>query len=222
MIKEDEPTDLIQKTDKLGRVYHQRKDRNRFFYPDEWKSFMKVLEGKKSIHLKPLFDFMFNTGTRLDECLHIRPKDFDFDRQTVRIWKVKRKAKKKAEGSYGKPRTISLSTAFCKRMKRHCKDFKNEQYIFHGSIQSVNQVMNRALQRAKIEDYYNFSSHNIRKTHGMYIKALGIDIAEICTRLGHDYNTYLRHYGSADVFSEKDMRHIRELLDDLYFRKRRY
>jgi hypothetical protein len=56
----------------------------------------------------------------------------------------------------------------------------------------------------------------------MYLKALGIDIAEICTRLGHDYNTYIKHYGSADIFSEKDMRDIRELVGDLYIRQRRF
>ena len=56
----------------------------------------------------------------------------------------------------------------------------------------------------------------------MYLKALGIDIAEICTRLGHDYNTYISHYGSADVFSDSDMRKIKELLGDLYMRSRKF
>jgi len=82
--------------------------------------------------------------------------------------------------------------------------------------------MKRKLEELKVQNAKQFSSHNIRKTHGMYLKALGIDIAEICTRLGHDYNTYIKHYGSADVFSEKDMRAIRDLLGDLYFRQRRY
>ena len=78
------------------------------------------------------------------------------------------------------------------------------------------------MKKIGITDWENFSSHTLRKTHGMYLKALGIDIAEICTRLGHDYNTYIKHYGSADIFSEKDMRNIRELLGDLYFRSRRF
>jgi hypothetical protein len=56
----------------------------------------------------------------------------------------------------------------------------------------------------------------------MYLKALGIDVGEICTRLGHDYNTYIQHYGSADVFSDRDIRQIKDLLGDLYMRNRRF
>ena len=82
--------------------------------------------------------------------------------------------------------------------------------------------MKRVMKKLGIKDWLNFSSHKLRKTHGMYLKALGIDIGEICTRLGHDYNTYIKHYGSADVFNDKDMRQIKELLGDLYMRQRRY
>lgn len=209
-------TDLIFKKDKRGREYIVRKDRSRFFYPMEWKEFLKALRPIK----RHLFDFMFNTGARLDEALHIRRCDFDFERNNVRLWKTKTKAKKGEK--QGKPRTISLSSEFSKRMKKYSYNFGNEDYIFVGSIQSVNQMIGRILYKLGIKDYYNFSSHNIRKTHGMYLKALGIDVGEICTRLGHDYNTYISHYGSADVFSEKDMRGIRELLGDLYFRQRRF
>lgn len=207
--------DLIVKKDINEREYSVRTDRRRFFYPDEWKSFLKNLREKN----RYLFDFMFNTGCRVDEALHTRPCDFDFERNNVRLWKTKTKAKKGE--THGKPRTISLSSEFSKRIKGYCNNFKNEEYIFVGSVQSSNQLMKRILKKL-IKDYYNFSTHNIRKTHGMYLKALGIDVGEICTRLGHDYDTYINHYGSADVFSEKDIRGIRELLGDLYIRQRRY
>ena len=122
----------------------------------------------------------------------------------------------------GKPRTISLSTAFSKRIKKFCKDKKPDEYLFNVSQAGYNQLLKRKLLLLNVKDWDNFSSHNLRKTHGMYLKALGIDIAEICTRLGHDYNTYIKHYGSADIFSEKDMRGIRSLLGDLYIRQRRF
>jgi len=209
-------TDLIKRKDKNGREYTVRKDPNRIFYPGEWKLFLKGLRDKN----KFLFEFQFNTGCRIDEALYIRPCDFDFERNNVRLWKTKTKARKGE--TYGKPRTISISSKFSKRMKMYCNKFGNEDKIFKGSAQSVGQLLKRVLKKIGIKDYYNFASHNIRKTHGMYLKALGIDSAEICTRLGHDYATYLKHYGSADTFSEKDMTGIRELLDDLYFRQRRF
>ncbi len=194
------------------------KDINRFFYPDEWKLFLKSIQKPKYKH-KMLYELMFNTGARFDEAKHTRPCDFDFDRNNLQIWKTKTKAKKGEK--VGKPRTISLSSEFSKKMKKFCKDKKPDDYLFTISQAGFNQLLKNKM-RSIVDDYFNFSSHNIRKTHGMYLKALGIDLGEICTRLGHDYNTYIKHYGSADVFSEKDMRAIRDLMGDLYLRTRRW
>ncbi len=195
------------------------KDINRFFFPDEWKRFIKELD-KPKFKNKMFYEIQFNTGARFNEVRHLRSVDFDFERNNVRIWKTKTKAKKGEK--VGKPRTISISTQFSNKMRRFCKDKKQDRYLFKVSQPGYNQLLKNKLNRLGIKDWKNFSSHTLRKTHGMYLKSLGIDIAEICTRLGHDYNTYIKHYGSADVFSEKDVRGIRELFGDLYIRQRRF
>jgi integrase len=194
-----------------------KQDTNRYFFPDEWVKFIKSVSKRNNFML---YELQFNTGSRFDEAMHTRPCDFDFERNNLRLWKTKTKAKKGEK--VGKPRTISLSSEFSKRIKKFCLDKKPDDYLFKISQAGYNQLLKRKLKELGITDWKNFSSHNIRKTHGMYLKALGIDMGEICTRLGHDYNTYIKHYGSADVFSEKDMRAIRELLGDLYFRQRRF
>lgn len=189
-------------------------DNNRFLFPNEWKEFIKNIQKSKQLML---YELQFNTGARFDELVHIRSSDFDFDRHNLRLWKTKTKAKKKEK--VGKPRTISLSEEFSKKMKRFCKDKNPEEYLWDVSQAGYNQLLKNKLKKIGMEAYKEFSSHNIRKTHGMYLKALGIELAEICIRLGHDYNTYIQHYGSADVFSDKDMRQIRELLGNLYIRR---
>ncbi len=204
-------------TKRDGLKYTVRVDRRRFFFPSEWNDFIKKINNERHKHL---FKFMINTGARIDEALHIRSGDFDFDRNNVRLWKTKTLAKKGE--SQGKPRTISLSTDFTKEMRRAYENKPKEQYLWMTSLNNINQIMKRKLQKAGIKDWYNFSTHNIRKTHGMYLKALGIDIGEICMRLGHDVDTYLKHYGSADVFSDKDMRQIKDILGDIYMRQRKY
>lgn len=207
---------------KDGVKYPVRRDRRRFFFPDEWKKFICATKGA----YKNLYLFIFNTGSRFDEAINIRKMDFDFERNNVRLWKTKTKAKKGE--THGKPRTISLSSEFTRKMKKLTNNLQPEEYVFVSKmfvplkIQNVNLNMKRVLKKLGIKDYWNFSTHNIRKTHGMYLKALGIDIGEICTRLGHDYNTYISHYGSADVFSDRDMRIIKELIGDLYMRQRRF
>lgn len=209
-----------------GRKLLVRNDRSRFFMPDEWKEFIKSVRDKN----KSLFEFLIGTGARIDEAAHIRPRDFDFERGNVRLWKTKTKAK--LGETVGKPRTISISSQLNSKMKKLSKDKNPESYLFFpekdigskliGVRQKINQLIKRRLIDIKIKDWWNFSSHNIRKTHGMFLKALGIDLGEFCQRLGHDYNTYIKHYGSPDIFSEKDMRGIREILGDLYMRHRKF
>src|SRR6056297_2504190 len=156
------------------------RDNNIFIYPGDWKNFIKDISNRKNILL---YEFQFNTGCRFDEGIHIRPMDFDFDRNNVRLWKTKTKAKKGEK--VGKPRTVSLSPEFTRRMRRFCKDKPQDQYLWKISQAGYNQLLKRKLKERGVSNSEQFSSHNIRKTHGMYLKALGIDIAEICTRLGH-------------------------------------
>jgi len=208
-------TDTYTITKADGKPYTVRKDRNRYFYPDEWKAFYQALKKPK----RPLFDFLINTGARIDEATHIREKDFDIERATVRIWKVKVKAKKGEKT--GKPRTIPLSSEFIERVKKYIKDNKNGEYLWGMSNQAPYGMLKRKL-KGVVEDPYNFGLHNIRKTHGMWLKALNIPAEEICLRLGHDFNTYLKHYGSSDVFSNQDIAKIDKMMGDLYQRRRRY
>lgn len=206
--------DLIKITKKDGTPYTIRVDRSRYFYPSEWLKFF----GSLRLANKPLFDFLINTGTRIEEAVYIRAIDFDFNRNNVRVWKTKTKAKKGE--TFGKPRTIPISSQYCKRVKSVCQ--KRENYLFWTTPQAANQLLKRKLESIGVIDYYNFSLHNVRKTHGMWLKSLGVPAEEICLRLGHDYNTYLKHYGSAEIFSTIDIRQIEQLLGDLYQRKRFY
>ena len=53
------------------------------------------------------------------------------------------------------------------------------------------------------------------KTHGQYLVALDVNIANICKRLGHDMNTFLGSYCSADIFNDNDRVEIKKILGDL-------
>ena len=150
---------------------NQIKDINRFFFPDEWKRFIKELD-KPKYKNRMFYELQFQTGARFDEVRHLRPIDFDFERNNVRLWKTKTKAKKGEK--VGKPRTISLSSDFSRKIKKFCSDKKPDEYLWEVSQAGFNQLMKAKIKKLGIKDYTNFSSHNIRKTHGMYLKSLGI------------------------------------------------
>lgn len=195
-----------------GRRYSVRDDRSAYFFPDKWERFYNALKDSK----RPIFDCLINTGARIEEALNIKPEDFDWERNnlTLRVTKVKAT---KGEGA-GKRRTFQVSSQFTRRMKKYILDNKITpgNFLFPMTQQAVFQMLKRTLKSQGFEDWYMYSLHNIRKTHGNWLKALDISAEEICLRLGHDYNTYLRHYGSATIFDRKDKLAMVKILGDVY------
>ena len=195
-----------------GTKYSVRDDRSRYFFPQEWIRFIDAVKKSK----QPIFDVLINTGARIEEALHIKPKNFDWERNNLTLRVTKMKAAKGER--VGKPRTFIISSQFARRMRKYISENKidDDSRIFDMTKQAVYQMMKRILVKIGIVDFWNFSLHNIRKTHGNYLKALEIDSGEICYRLGHDLNTFIKHYGSANIFDRKDKMLMIKILGDVY------
>lgn len=251
-----ENKDLLVATKKDGKKYTKRISRSRFFFPGEWRNFISefILEKEKikskrktKKKIKPiiqrkinrlLFVTQLQTGGRIDEILHIKRSDFDFDRTAITLRVTKTKAKKGE--SIGKPRTIRVSKKFLKEIRRYIKSNKvdysdylfvdNEKILklenkndiknyFKFRRNSLYQLMRRKLTKSGIKDPYNFGTHNIRKTCGMWLKALGVPSDEICKRLGHDMNTYLSSYSSPSIFKREELPEIVDIMGKIYSRE---
>jgi integrase len=195
-----------------GTKYTVRDDRSAYFFPERWQKFMENIKEEK----KPIFDVLINTGARIEEALNIKEDDFDWERNNLTLKVTKTKAKKGE--TIGKKRTFIVSSQFARRMRRYINDSKipKGQILFPISKQAVSQMFKRGLKKAEFKDWQQFSLHNIRKTHGNWLKALEIPSDEICLRLGHDHNTYLRHYGSASIFDRTDKLLMIKILGDVY------
>ncbi len=195
-----------------GVKYTVRTDRSAYFFPERWVKFFETINLKK----QGIFDILINTGARIEEALNIRPEDFDWERKHLTLKVTKTKATKGE--SIGKKRSFVISSQLARRMRKHINEnnIQQGQVLFQVTKQAVSQMMKRGLQRAEFEDWKQFSLHNIRKTHGNWLKALEIPSDEICLRLGHDHNTYLRHYGSASLFDRKDKLLMIKILGDVY------
>jgi len=200
---------IIKKSD--GMKYSVRDDRGRFFYPEEWNKFIENIKHEKRF----LFETLIQTGARIQEAINIKPSDFDFQRNnlTLRVTKVKARKGEKV----GKPRTFPVSSKYIRKARAYIKTnkIKDNQLLFKITKYSVYQMMRRKLIGI-VKDDWNFGLHNIRKTHGNWLKALGVPADEICLRLGHDYDTYLKHYGSPNIFDRKDKILMIKILGDVY------
>jgi len=195
-----------------GKKYSVRDDRSRYFFPEEWIKFFDSIKSEK----QNIFDCLINTGARIEEALNIKPRDFDWEKNTLTLRITKRKAAKGER--VGKPRTFKISSQYARRVRKYIVDKKlsDESILFPMSKQAVYQMLKRTLKKIGVKDWEQFSLHNIRKTHGNYLKALEIDSGEICYRLGHDLNTFIKHYGSANIFDRKDKMLMIKILGDVY------
>ena len=215
--------DLSYGIKKNGQKYTIRKDRLRYFYPNEWNKFYNSLLDRHKL----LFQFLICTGARIDEALHFKKTDLiDDKRKTIRLIVTKRKAKKPGEEE-GKRRSFEINSTLYNKLKN-----ENSLYIFlklndnMPLIESkkittikaitIRQLMKRHLKKVGIKDWFNFGLHNVRKTHGMWLKAHGIELSEICARLGHDANTYIKHYGSPSLFDKKDLSEMPKIIGNIY------
>jgi len=203
-----------------GKKYSVRKDRHAYFLPNTWNKLMSVMKQDQ----KDFFDGLLISGARIDEWLHIRPKDFDWVQNTLRLYVTKVKAKKgQSKVLGGQSREFGMNSQYIRRIRAYIKrhQIANEDFLFKMTKQNAWQLLRRKLQKIGVEDYWQYSLHNIRKTTGMWLKTVqrrGVDLDtdEICWRLGHDHNTFLKHYGSPSIFTESDRDKIVELLGDVY------
>ena len=202
-----------------GKRYTVRQDRHRYFFPDEWLNFLSVVNEDRRI----LFETLLQTGGRIEEVLNLKPSDFIWDNNSVKLRVTKSKAKKgESKILGGKQRSFGISSQYCRKLRKYIRDkrIKDDEYLFPITKQAVFQMLKRGLRRAGLNEW-EFSIHNIRKTSGMWLKTVqrrgvDLDVSEICMRLGHDHNTFLKHYGSPSIFTDQQRDKIVDIMGDVY------
>lgn len=234
-LEEGEKENLLVGVKSSGKKYTVRKNRDRYFFPDEWESFLNQIKDKEH---RFFFITHLHTGGRTMEVLHLKHKDIDKDRKTITFNVVKQR---KAKNSYsrGDKRTFFVASKFFKEYKSFTRGKKvnPQEYIFlddkelpenYDSLTnkekrefykkkytSYFRLFKRKLKKSDVEDYWNFSLHNIRKTYGNWMRIFEIEMAELCYRMGHDMDTFLEHYGSSLIFTPNERKKILKIMGEV-------
>ena len=109
---------LFQGVKTNGVVYTVRADRNRYFRPWEWKKFMESVKENRRI----MFDTLLQTGARIDEALHLKPKDFLWDERSVVLRVTKTKTKKgESKVLGGKRRRFGVSSQYIRKIRANIR-----------------------------------------------------------------------------------------------------
>jgi len=202
--------DLSSGVRRNGKGYSVRSNRDRFFFPSEWRKFYDALKPKQ----KKTFDSLISVGARINEIRNLKQEDVDFVNKRIILRVTKVKARKGEKHS--RPRTVPISSQYARRLKGYFQDKKGDEFLGLLSTPASNIAMKKALQEVGIKDWYMFSIHNIRKTLENWLMALGLDGVTISRHFGHDIHTALQHYASPDIFSGKEKSEMREIIGDLY------
>lgn len=205
--QEAKTTEIIRKD---GRKYTIREDKLRFFFPDEWMAFYDELKGRQKI----TFNFLVNTGARINEIRNIKVGDVDKDRNSI-ILKV---TKSRNKDGTRKIRVIAISDKFKKFITSVINKYKlsNEDFFPILSTPSSNIAMQKALDKIGIKDKDNFSVHSVRKTLEVWLMSLEIDSLKVAKHMGHSLRIAEKYYVSPDTFGFDDKKMIKEIIGDLY------
>lgn len=219
-----------------GKKYSVRRDRHRYFFPNEWTKFINSITDEKH---KLMFLVLLHTGARIMEALHLKLKNFDFERGSVTFEVVKQRKAKKKSYALGKSRSFFVSKKCLSSVKSYIKKNKIDanDYIFlennklHPHYESLvnsekkryygvklvsySKILKRKLKSVGVTDYQSFSLHNIRKTYGNWMRIYDIRLEELCYRMGHDMETFLAHYGSAMIFTGKERMDIMKIMGEV-------
>ena len=188
--------------------YYLKQDKKIFFYPKEFQKVLELAKEKQKYYIL----FLLNTGARINEIRHVREEDINKERKAIKLWVTKVRARLKEKRP--DPREIAISTKFYKYLKRNISIYKIP------TTSAVDQALKSLADKAKIKNCKDFSAHNLRKTFGTWMLALGVDGFKLAQHLGHDSETLRRSYASPDIFNDNDKDRMREILDDLPSRLR--
>ena len=195
----------------MREKYHRKENKKRFFYPEEWQKFYELLKEEQ----QPYFKIARNTGGRINEIRNVKAEDIDFERKTLTFKVTKVRAKKKERKPT--PRTIPISSELSDWLERWIRKYKlkpNDKFSI-PSTTAIKNILNNKLQEIGVKDWEEFSSHNVRKTFGTWLLALGVDGVAVAVHMGHDVNTMVNSYVSPNVFTEKDRILMKNELGDL-------
>lgn len=207
---------MNQITRSNGRTFSIKEDKDRFFFPKEYMDFEKQLK-KRSKHTVWV---QINTGARINELQHVKVEDCYVNEKRILLKVTKTKARKGEKK--GRHRMIPVSTTFAKYLKKYItkNKLKQDDTLNLLSTPALNTAIKIAANNAEIKDYNNFSSHNLRKTLEVWLMSLGVDTLSLLAHFGHDMKTAAQSYVSPDILSYEDKSLMRQIIDDLYDRRK--
>ena len=147
----------------------------------------------------------YSGGLRVSELIHLRVRDIDSERMTIRI----------KNGKGGKDRYTILSQRLLAELRCYAKAYRSQFWLFpsqrsNGSLnrRTAQVIFEQAKERVGITK--NVSFHSLRHTFATHLLEAGVDIRTIQILLGHSSITTTARYLHV---ARKDIKAVKSPLD---------
>lgn len=151
----------------------------------------KIIEAAPTYKQQVLLTFIYVTGVRLSEAIHLKIEDIDSHRNQIKINK----------GKGNKDRFILIPNCLIQLLRQYYKRIKPQNYLFNGihkgkyySERAVQYALQQAKKLAKITK--KSSIHTLRNCYATHHLEGGTDLVFLQEQLGHkNLRTTIRYIG---------------------------
>lgn len=152
---------------------------------------VKIIESAATFKQQVLLTFVYVTGARLSETIHVKIEDIDSHRMQVRI----------NQGKGNKDRFIILPQILIDLLREYYRREKPEVYLFNAKVKaqaynprSVQLAMQQSKRKAKITK--KGSIHTLRNCYATHHLEGGTDLVFLQEQMGHkNLRTTIRYIG---------------------------
>jgi len=197
-----------------SKAYTRKSNPKRFFYPQEWLRFINTIANQDH---KFWFEFYLHTGVRYKELKAVQVRDINTERETLLI-----RDPKASLGRTGKQREIEISTYLRNRIAAQVKAKGLGRMDTFGipRVQYLDKRIKTYARKAQVEDWQNFSMHNLRKTFETWCCAsLNINPIILSHHMGHTIDVASMYYVGLSLLKSDDKVLIRTILDNLFIKQ---
>lgn len=140
----------------------------------------RILDAPKNLKHRTALMTKYASGIRLSELLHLRVRDIDSDRMTLRI----------VQGKGAKDRYVGLSGKLLQHLRVYWTEVRPQNWLFPSTVRSSPldpTSLQRVFQRAKLEAGVRKEGgiHSLRHAFATHMLEAGVDLHTIQRLLGH-------------------------------------
>lgn len=180
-----------------------------FWTKEEYQKFIEeVMDKPISFYA---FEMLYWCGLRMGELLALTPKDFDFERKTVRINKSYQRIRQKDVITDPKTpkskRTITMPEFLAEEMKECISllyGIEDNDRIFQISKHYLHNEMDRGSKAAGVK---RIRIHDLRHSHVSMLINQGFSAVDIANRVGHESIDITFRYAHMFPTTQKEIAH---------------